>query len=59
MEHYRSERSEYRWPKLKEAALDSDSGLQSLARIIANRVIAARAEGNCDEALAREAHSFP
>jgi hypothetical protein len=42
IEHYRSQRSDYKWPKLKEAALDSDGGLQSLARIIASQVIAAR-----------------
>ena len=58
VEHYRSKRSDYEWPRLKAAALDADSGLQSLARIIANQVIAARAELNCDEALAREARTF-
>lgn len=58
VEHYRSKRPDNEWPRLEEATLDSDSGLQSLARIIANQVMAVRAEWNCDEALAREARSF-
>jgi hypothetical protein len=53
LDQYRAREPEYTWERLAEATLDSDVGLESTARSIARKVMHARAEWVCDEAIAR------
>jgi hypothetical protein len=53
LDHYRVNEPEYTWESLAGSTLDSDGGLERMARSIARKVMHARAESVCDEAIAR------
>ena len=53
LDAYRAKNPDYTWESLAGATLDSDVGLETTARSIARKVMFARAEWMCDEAIAR------
>jgi hypothetical protein len=52
LDHYRRENTEYTWERLAGSTLDSDSGLDTVTRNIARKIMISRGEYLCDEASA-------